>query len=324
MRSFVQRNPFLTFALLTLGFQFAIVLVVWFFLPPGKHLHDDETLHAVFRLRAFGPLAFALLVTFYLEGVEGANKLFSSYFHWKVPIRWYALSVTWKFMLAWTGIGFVVLLTDAAWPGWFAENFWHNYLLNLPFIFGIAFVEETSWIRFSITRMQMRYSAFWSAFIVGNCWGLWYLPMILIGEGVPPDYPVLVFHACMLSLTILLVWVYNTTRSGLVLLIMQVLSNTVFMMVDVLPGGEVKADGTLELRYVIGYSYVFVLMSILLVVIFGKRNLSRNQRVRWDDEGHEPVPASPELEGVPVTIAYVERQRQEADVADDRPVGSVA
>jgi len=71
-------------------------------------------------------------------------------------------------------------------------------------------------------------------------------------------------------------------------------------MVDVLPGGELKADGTPELRYVIGYSYVFVAVSVILVLVFGIRNLSRNQRVRWDDKTHKPVPASADLEGRPV------------------------
>lgn len=297
MHAFIQRNPVLLFVLLTLGLQGGIVLAVWAMLEPGQRLHEDPGMHNVFRMRVFVPLGIAMLITWYLEGRHGLNNLFIGYTKWKVPAQWYLLAMSWKFLLAWTGIGLVCALTDAAWPGWFADGFWWNYLMNLPFIIGIALVEETSWIRFSVTRLQMRYSAFWSAFLVGNAWGMWYLPMILIGEGVPKDYPVLVFHACMISLAILLVWVYNTTRSGTVLLLMQILSNTVFMMVDVLPGGELKADGTPELRYVIGYSYVFVAVSVLLVLVFGIRNLSRNQRVRWDDDPHGPLSVPLRSEG---------------------------
>jgi len=300
MRAFIQRNPVLTFVLTTLGLQGGIVLAVWAALQPGQHLHEDPNMHNLFRMRVFVPLGMAMLITWYLEGRSGLENLFIGYTKWRVPAQWYLLAISWKFLLAWTGIGLVCLFTDAAWPGWFADDFWWNYLLNLPFIIGIALVEETSWIRFCVTRMQMKRTAFWSAFIIGNAWGMWYLPMILIGEGVPPAYPVPVFHACMISLTVLLVWVYNTTRSGTVLLLMQILSNTVFMMVDVLPGGELKADGTPELRYVIGYSYVFVAVSVILVLVFGIRNLSRNQRVRWDDKTHKPVPASADLEGRPV------------------------
>lgn len=303
MRAFIQRNPVLTFVVLTLGLQGSIVLAVWAGLEPGERLHGDPGLHNLFRLRVFVPLAMAMLITVALEGRHGLRNLFIGYTRWKVPARWYLLAISWKFLLAWAGIGVVCALTDAAWPGWFADDFWWGYLMNLPFIIGIALVEETSWIRFCVTRMQMRYSAFWSAVIIGNAWSLWYLPMILIGEGVPPAYPIPVFHACMLSLTILLVWVYNSTHSGTVLLVMQILSNTVFMMVDVLPGGEFKADGTLEVRYVIGYSYVFMAAAAALVVLFGTRNLTGGQRVRWDDHAHGPEKAGERTEDKSLSAA---------------------
>ena len=80
-------------------------------------------------------------------------------------------------------------------------------------------------MKFSVTRMQERYSALVSCLLVGIGWGLWYLPMLLIGEGVPDGYPWPMFLLSMVCLTVLLGWTYNMTRSGTILLIMQIVSN---------------------------------------------------------------------------------------------------
>ncbi|MCB0783886.1 MAG: CPBP family intramembrane metalloprotease, partial [Flavobacteriales bacterium] len=111
----------------------------------------------------------------------------------------------------------------------------YGLLLNLPFIVSIAIVEETTWIKCCVTRLQRKHSAIVSALVVGLFWGLWYLPMLLLGEGVPDGYPWPFFLLSMASLTVLLTWAYNMTRSGLVLLIMQIISNCCFFILPVLP-----------------------------------------------------------------------------------------
>lgn len=88
MRQFITRFPVLTFTVLTLLYQFAIVGFVWARLPEGGHIHDDNAAHMVFRLRVFGPLGFAILLTLYLDGKDGLRNLFSSFLHWRVPARW--------------------------------------------------------------------------------------------------------------------------------------------------------------------------------------------------------------------------------------------
>jgi hypothetical protein len=182
MRQFVAKYPVLVFTLLTLAYQFAVVGVVWARLGPGQHMHDDAFAHMVFRFRVFGPLVFAMLLTFYLEGGKGLRTLFEGFIHWKVPAKWYLLAFSWKFLFTYVGIGFLVLVGQAQWPGWVVDNFFGGdlsnlkaWLSNLGFIVGIAFVEETAWMKFSVTRMQERYSALTSCLLVGIGWGLWYL-----------------------------------------------------------------------------------------------------------------------------------------------------
>jgi hypothetical protein len=81
----------------------------------------------------------------------------------------------------------------------------------------------------------------------------------------------------MFSLTVLLSWTYNETRSGLVLLIMQILSNCAFIMVPVLPGWH-----ELDPAYVVAFVAVFVVAALAILWYAGPKELStKGERVRW-------------------------------------------
>jgi membrane protease YdiL (CAAX protease family) len=285
MRAFVERFPVLSFVILTLGYQFAVVGIVWWRLPEGGHMHDDAAAHMVFRFRVFGPLVFVLLLTAYLEGKAGLKTLFSAFFNWKVPARWYALAFSWKFLFTFTGVGVLALLGIREWPGFFVDDIVtgdrHNLIglvKNLPFIVGIAFVEETAWMKFCVTRMQDRFKALPACLLVGVAWALWYLPMLLVGEGVPDGYPWHMFMLSMVALTILLAWTYNMTHSGTILLIMQIVSNCAFFLLPVLPG-----MWDLDAAYVNAFVGANVATAIILVLVFGWRELGVGKRATWSE-----------------------------------------
>jgi membrane protease YdiL (CAAX protease family) len=278
MKTLVSRYPVVTFVLLTLGYQLTLVLVTKWLIGGVGDMHDHPKAHMVFRFRVFGPLFFAVAITAWLEGREGLSKLFGGYFNWRVPARWYALAFTWKFIVAYMGIAFVALIGLRPWPGFFVEqNFFWSLMKSMPFIVGIALVEETSWMKFGVTRMQERYPAWLSCLVMGLAWGLWYLPMIFIGEGVPDGVPWPVFLVSMFSLTVLLSWTYNETHSGLVLLIMQILSNCAFFMVPILPSGP-----GLDPMYVVAFVCAFLLVAVAILWYAGPEHLStRGKRATW-------------------------------------------
>ncbi len=288
MRSFIAKNPVLVFILLTLGYQFVVVGLVKAMIPEGGHMHDSAAAHMVFRFRAFGPLAFAMLLTWYLEKGAGLRRLFGSFFHWKAGAQWYLLAFSWKFLFTYVGIATLVFLGFAEWPGWLVRSLTEDgvaglkpLISNMPFIVGIALVEETAWMKFSVTRMQEKYSALRSCLTVGFAWGLWYLPMLLINEGVPDGYPWPVFLLSMICLTILLGWTYNMTRSGTILLIMQIVSNCAFFIIPVLP-----AWWNLDATYVNSFVAVNFVSAVTLVLVYGWRELGTGPRATWS-ENHE-------------------------------------
>lgn len=289
MKTFVSRFPVLTFVVLTLSYQLLIVLFMSFRLTHDIHLADDPMAHMVFRLRVFGPLLFAVVVTYYIEGFGGLKTLFGSYFKWKAPLHLYAFALSWKFMYFYIGAAAVVLLGIGAWPGFAVEDFFggtHQKAINLRnnmvFIVGVAFVEETAWMKFSFTRLQARYSALAACSLVGLSWGSWYLPMLLLGEGVPDGFPVLMFMLSMYALTILLGWLFNMTRSGSILILAQIVSNCAFFIMPVFP------EGSGNPIYANGFIVVSTIVSITLVAVYGWRELGTGKRAMW---GESPSPA---------------------------------
>jgi membrane protease YdiL (CAAX protease family) len=304
MRAFIKRYPVLSFMGLALGYQLLIVLFSKAQMGEAHDLDEAPAAHMVFRFRVFGPLVFSVLLTWYIEGRAGLAKLFGAFAHWKVPAGWYAMAFGWKFAYTYIGAAVLLLLGSAAWPGWFIHDFWtgdHSkvgeLLRNLPFIIGIALVEETAWMKYCVTRLQDRYSAFASCLITGTAWGLWYLPMLLIGEGVPDGYPWHMFMLSMISLTFLLGWTYNMTRSGTILLIMQIISNCAFLMIPVLPGLN-----DMRTEYINAFVLVNFATAVLLVLIYGWRELGARSRAKWSENGHAEADASAPALGTAVMI----------------------
>lgn len=314
MRAFVSRFPVLIFITLTLTYQFLVVGIVWWRMPEGGSMHDDETAHMVFRFRVFGPLLFVILLTAYMEGVAGLKTLFRGFFHWRVPAPWYLFAFSWKFLFTIAGVGMLTLFGMRQWPGLFVDNILtgdHSTLMalarNLPFIVGIAVVEETAWMKYCVTRMQDKMHALPACLLVGVAWGLWYLPMLLVREGVPDGYPWHMFMLSMIALTILLAWSYNMTHSGTVLLVMQIVANCAFFLLPVLPG-----QWNLDAAYVNSFVVVNAASAVLLVLIFGWRELGTRKRATWSASMEETLAIDAAKNVVPA-LAWSEKRPFEKD-----------
>ncbi len=282
MRPFIERYPVAIFISLTLLAQFSVVLCTWWLIPDGEEMHSDSAgaraAHMVFRFRVFFPLGIAMLMTVYLDGWGGLKKLFSSFLHWRVPAKWYALAFVWKFILGFLGVICVVALALDEWPGFINVGWLRGIMTTFFFLVGIAFVEETSWIRFSVTRLQERKSALFSSTVVGLAWGAWYLMMMMIGEGVPDGIPWFAFIISMFSMSVFFTWTYNNTRSGTVLLVMQFFSNCAFLIAPMLPVAGKPP------YFMIGFVLWFLMLAIAVTVQGGARHLNREGvRAKWSD-----------------------------------------
>jgi uncharacterized protein len=108
-----------------------------------------------------------------------------------------------------------VVATGAPSPDWGAYTDWSGLLVTLvstAVIVGLF--EEPGWRGFALPRMQRNHTALWAALVLGVIWLLWHLPELVSNPGEREPVPYLI---AVLAWSVILAWVYNSTRGSLLL-----------------------------------------------------------------------------------------------------------
>jgi len=105
------------------------------------------------------------------------------------------------------------LAVDAGQPQSFAAILG---VIFFTFWFG-PLPEEIGWRGFALDRLQCRMSALSSSLLLGTIWALWHLPLFFIPETYQCDLGLgtmrsWIFLAHFLPLSVLMTWIYNSTR----------------------------------------------------------------------------------------------------------------
>ena len=214
----------------------------------------------------------ALLVTAVVEGSAGVRDLVRRALRWRVPLRWYAVS-----LLALPGV--LLVLAPALWGtaplGALAENWpllFTSFLPTVVFMVVLNNVaEEVAWTGFLFARLQERYAPLRAALLVSVPFCLWHLVGFIRDTG-----SVLTGLALAANLLLPLVasrivvgWLYNASGAsvliaGLFHAVHNATVNPTGLAVAVLdlPQGEVL--------FVVG---VLVVLAALVVVFATHRRL---------------------------------------------------
>jgi uncharacterized protein len=96
-------------------------------------------------------------------------------------------------------------------------------------------------------------------------WGLWHLPLIFL-VGPMSEYPFLWFISIAAD-AFIYTWIYNSTKGS------------------ILPVALLHGSGNIVVAFITGvspiaYALVNCVVAIILIAVFGRVNLSRQERVR--------------------------------------------
>lgn len=238
-----------------LGLAFAWSWGVWL-LGTAIGLTGSRWLTAVV---AWGPLIAAATVTAFSGGEvrAWARQIVPKP---AVRARWYLFAVTVPFLLTQPGpllawaVGNPVSLVDP--QGVIAE------FLFVLFLAGA--LEEPGWRGFLQPRLQQRWSALTAALVVGGCWALWHVPMIVGGgPGYQGDEWV-AFFIFLPVFSVLLAWIYNSTRGGL---LFAMLFHAVINATPIIETTEPVAGGLSQLVTLLG-------LPLLVVAYYGRSTLA--------------------------------------------------
>lgn len=269
-RGLMQRHPVAVYWLLALALSWLIELPLVATVQGWWDLQIPLALH---YLVAFGPMLAALAVTGGTQGGAGLRELWSRIVRWRVGLAGFGFAVLSPLALFALG-AIVVRATSGAWPS-LALLGQINYLPYLGiwalvlWVLTFGFGEEIGWRGFALPRLQGSHSALAASVILWAMWLVWHLPAFFyldtymqLGLAMLP-----LFALGMLAGTIVLTWLYNTTRGSILMLALW------HGLFDFLSASQASAGIIAAIM-----SMVIMVAAVVIVVIYKPAQLAREAK----------------------------------------------
>jgi membrane protease YdiL (CAAX protease family) len=266
--SFLRRHSLLLGILLMFAITWTVHLSMAGVLP----------LRIPFPLSLLGGWGFAVaavIMTWLTLGGAAVVALLKRFLLWRIGWKWYAslLIIPGAYLL---GILAHALVTGV--PPDFRQTTAHaatgSFASALLFVLPVFLAdmlgngEECGWRGYALPRLQNRYSALYSALVVGLIWAVWHIA-VYIRSFNPAWYPWYVVS--VIAKSVLIAWAYNGSKGSLLLATMyHAMWNTaaVFMPLS----GQVSAGDIGIYAYVV---MAEVSVAALITVLAGPEHLSR-------------------------------------------------
>ena len=218
-------KPFLVRHALVLYFVMAYS-ITWLLLPAlvgGAVVAGQALVFAdiVFMFVAMlaGPSTAGLVMTAVVGGRAGLGELWMRCRRWQVPMRWYAVAIL--------TLPTVTLVTLGALALFVSPSFAPGFML-IGFMFGLiaGLFEEIGWSGFALPSMLRRLNPLAAGLLLGVLWAIWHGMADFLGNAQTMGalWPINFVVFWLLPLTayrVLMVWVYNNTRSVLLMQLMH-------------------------------------------------------------------------------------------------------
>jgi membrane protease YdiL (CAAX protease family) len=189
-----------------------------------------------------------------------------------------------QFKLGWRWYGYTLLIVLAGMVGQLTINkLIGNTFNGIPFLAQLGsflqllvlgpLSEEIGWRGYALKRLQTQWNALTSSLIVGLVWALWHLPLfMMVGTSQHElGLPFIGFLVGIMANSILYTWLYNNTKQSIwSAILFHWLYTCAFQMMSI---WVTRSSLYNWLEYV-----PYVIMSAIVVWIWGPRTLSRSQK----------------------------------------------
>ena len=224
------------FLVLCLGSQYLLIAGVYLEWIPRK----------IYTFRIFGPLVAAVIASYSYAGKAGVREIFASLFTWRCHWRWYVFCFVWLTLFSFAllvlenlvmGRGFAPIPLDFSNVSPFSADpsVAHVSRSILRGSIFIAFVEEIAWVSCFMMLLHRYFTPLVASIITSVFWCSWWVPAILLGDGVIAGLPIPVLYVHYVGLAATCLWVYHFTKSAILVIAMQFITNMVSLIIPVLP-----------------------------------------------------------------------------------------
>jgi membrane protease YdiL (CAAX protease family) len=229
IKYFVKRHPLLTYFTVVFTISWGSILLGY---GPGVFLGTREVSFvgaSPFAYLGFlaGPSVAGIMMTGLVNGKAGLRDFRFRLFNWHVSARWYAVALLTAPLLMTATLAALSLSSPVSLPAIITADDKIGLLVPAIIIgLGVSFFEELGWAGFAIPQLGRRYGILATGLIVGLPWGVWHFPLFsasVHSSGViaPVLYEAILLFSWLPPYRVLMVWVYNHTKSLFVLMVMH-------------------------------------------------------------------------------------------------------
>ncbi|MFP4846276.1 type II CAAX prenyl endopeptidase Rce1 family protein [Winogradskyella sp. PE311] len=189
---------------------------------------------SIYNNGRFVMLLFLLIcILKYTRGNKGILNLFKPMLNWKVHPKWFLLSLIFPSTIAIIALLIKSFYHEVGYDTFlsFQPDSFKSYLRLLVW----AFLGEVVWVSYSINELSKKTNPFYAGQIVAVFWGLWFVPVILLGEGIFPKIPLIPAFIFRFGSAGMCAYIYSNTKSGICVLLLQFAVNFTLVSFAVTP-----------------------------------------------------------------------------------------
>lgn len=167
----------------------------------------------------FGPLVAAVIAAGLTGGLRELGRLFAQLGRRPSSVRWYLVALVVPVLITGLAAGLTVALggSPAGLPsrpdaGAVIATFVSTVVL-------VGLFEEVGWRGYALPRLQQKMTGLRAALLLGVIWALWHLPLLVSDPS--RQRPVVQFVILVVAQSVVLSWIYNSTRASLLMVIIS-------------------------------------------------------------------------------------------------------
>lgn len=200
------------------------------------------------------------------RGWAGIVDLLRPMLEWRRPLGWYLFAILWNPLICLAIIAVIYMVNRDAMPD-FSPHFGIAARPSvIKTVLISSFVGEIVWISYAIRRLSSQFTPFVSAMIVGLVWTGWWTPMAIYNFGIIPNLPLGGLLINQVGVAAMCTFVYMHTKSGFLVLCLQVMFNTTILVLPMTPN-----VGGVATYWI--FAIVYFSAALLLFIVFGPKPL---------------------------------------------------
>ncbi|WP_394751115.1 hypothetical protein [Spongiimicrobium salis] len=171
----------------------------------------------------------------YTRGTSGIKDMFRPMLKWNINPLWYLFGFLFAMTMGTLTLLLKGLYLDIEYSSLLKLNFAATSPRGSLVILIWAFLGEVVWVSYCLRELSKIMKPFYASQVVGFFWTLWWIPIVILGEGVIPDFPIWALLIGMLGTAGMCAVVYGQTKSGLCVWILQFMLNMSLILLPVSP-----------------------------------------------------------------------------------------